>query len=112
MSEAICNRCGLSCRLPDGHNREANHGLVDCHVDGSYDSTPDNGFGALDDCTRYTFSLCEFCLDWLFTTFRVPPTTRDITVDGIDLGAAPKWRPALIRVGSADKRVESCNPSR
>jgi hypothetical protein len=49
-------------------------GLIDCEVNGGYYSTPGNGRGALDDGDTYTFSLCEFCTDWMFSRFRIPPT--------------------------------------
>lgn len=64
-----CNLCGEPC----GSKNDAALGLVEHTVHGSYHSTPGNGDGALDDTTSYTFSLCEFCLDWLFIQFRIPP---------------------------------------
>jgi len=68
----ICNACGLSCSLrsPQGPYPS---GLVEATVSGGYESTAGNGYGALDDLTTYTFSLCEFCLDALFSQLRVPP---------------------------------------
>ncbi len=56
----VCNMCGELCSLGPQRNKG---GLVNQTVDGNYDSTPGNGQGALDDCTSYRFSLCEFCLD-------------------------------------------------
>jgi len=69
-----CNLCGLSCLLEPEY---APGGLVDVAVVGGYSSTPGNGSGALDDGDGYRFSLCEFCLDWLFAQFRIPVTTFD-----------------------------------
>lgn len=68
--------CGLTTKLPD-HNKSFDHeyfyGLIDADVMGGYESTPGNGSGALDDMTSYHFSLCEFCLDHLFSNFVIPP---------------------------------------
>jgi len=73
-----CNLCGLSCRLTGpGSDFNELSGLIDCKVSGGYDSTPGNGAGALDDTTQYEFSLCEFCLDWLFVQFKVPVEVSD-----------------------------------
>lgn len=94
----ICNVCGHSCVLgpkpgvPKDGRSDTNikadmaanphywdeGGLINHTVIGGYNSTPGNGEGALDDCTRYTFSICEFCLDWLFTAMRVPPKVQSI----------------------------------
>ena len=68
-------------------------GLVDAEVSGGYSSTPGNGSGALDDRTSYRFSLCEFCLDWLFSQFKIPPAVKDM--DGDPIGP---WKPAAQRV--------------
>jgi hypothetical protein len=62
-----CNLCGEPC------GTEHSQGMVNQTVHGGYNSTPGNGTGALDDMTHYAFSLCEFCLDWLFTQFKTPP---------------------------------------
>lgn len=71
-----CNLCGLSIRLaPAPWDQPL--GLVQTEVVGGYPSTPGNGSGALDDCTGYRFSLCEFCLDWLFVQFVIPVETLD-----------------------------------
>jgi hypothetical protein len=43
------------------------NGLVEVEVSGAYDSTH------LEDCTNYTFSLCEKCLVELFETFSISP---------------------------------------
>lgn len=89
-----CNLCGHPCgvlrREDDGGDREM--GLVDTVVHGGYWSTPGNGNGALDDCSSYRFSLCEFCLDWLFQRFVIPVDT------GSHLGDEPPFRPAAQRV--------------
>jgi hypothetical protein len=73
-----------------------NEGLIDAKVIGGYPSTPGNGDGALDDMTQYKFSLCEFCLDFLFTRFVVPPTVNCI-------GFAP---PPYVCDGSLNDIVE------
>lgn len=94
--EATCNRCGLSCAL----GRDENCGLINQTVSGGYESTAGNGLGALDDCTRYTFSLCEFCLDWLFAQFKVPVKLDDY----MSGGESEEWRPAAQRVAEDDWR--------
>jgi hypothetical protein len=76
--DIACNMCGLSCFLgPKGSPARGPHGLIDAHVIGGYESTPGNGDGALDDFVRHRFSLCEFCLDWMFSQFVVPVTVDD-----------------------------------
>lgn len=113
-----CNLCGLSLRLAPAPEDET-LGLVKVAVVGGYPSTPGNGSGALDDGTGYRFSLCEFCLDWLFGQFTIPVETFDVKVgftlkedETIDqamdrtggfvfLAAGPSpepWRPAAERV--------------
>lgn len=79
MAEKLCNLCGLSCNL-SGSGSESwaqESGLIDAAVTGGYLSTPGNGYGALDDTVEYKFSLCEFCLDWLFSQFKIPVAMRD-----------------------------------
>ena len=72
-----CNLCGRSMGLDDpSPDAAAPHGLVNASAVGGYCSTPGNGSGALDDLDCYTFSLCEFCLDWLFCACVVPPAVR------------------------------------
>lgn len=70
--EKLCNMCGLSCELSDSHG--GNYGLIEAMATGGYFSTP--GYGALDDVVHYAFSLCEFCLDFIFSNFVIPPLTR------------------------------------
>ena len=96
-----CNLCGLSCTIgaPGDKWQDRRAGLIEAKVVGGYESTPGNGWGALDDCTSYTFSLCEFCLDWLFTRCKVPPKTFYRV--GSD---EPPWRPAAERVKDDDWR--------
>ena len=75
----LCNLCRLTTWVgPDSEMAcsEAN-GLIDAHASGGYESTPGNGHGALDDITTYHFSLCEFCLDWLFSKFMLPVKMTD-----------------------------------
>lgn len=69
--DVLCNMCGLTCMLGDPANRDKG-GLIKADVTGGYSSTPGNGEGALDDGNRYTFSLCEFCLDHIFSNFKIP----------------------------------------
>jgi hypothetical protein len=70
----LCNLCGHLCALADeaGAINDQRAGLQNAVVSGGYHSTAGNGDGALDDTTSYRFSLCEFCLDWLFSKFTVP----------------------------------------
>jgi hypothetical protein len=85
MSDILCNLCALSCDLPTGPADDPKpdpHGLIEKEVLGHYASTPGNGHGALDDTTAYKFSLCEWCLDWLFTQFKIPPLVREWCFDG------------------------------
>lgn len=105
-SNILCNLCGLSCDLP--HEEVENwpkysHGLLEQSVTGSYDSTPGNGNGALDDVTRYTFSLCEFCLDWLFCQFKILPKVEDYQGPK-GYVEIEKFRPAKERVENDDWR--------
>ncbi len=72
--EPLCNLCGLTCNLgQEGHPAWGAGGLIKAQVSGGYESTPGNGCGTLDDGTRYHFNLCEFCIDWLFQQFNLPP---------------------------------------
>lgn len=95
----LCNRCGLSCEL--GSTGELG-GLIRQMVVGGYSSTPGNGHGALDDIEGYRFSLCEFCLDWLFQTFKIP--VELIANDIYPSGDAPQFVPAAQRVDSDEWR--------
>jgi hypothetical protein len=70
--EVLCNFCGYTCAFPNTNSNQP-YGLIKKSVNGGYHSTPGNGNGALDDVTFYTFSLCEFCLDYLFRKFQIPP---------------------------------------
>lgn len=72
-----CNLCGHPCGVPAGENDPGDQrmGLIKQTVVGGYWSTPGNGDGALDDGISYRFSLCEFCLDWLFQRFVIPVST-------------------------------------
>lgn len=125
IEDVACNLCGLSCivgpeTLVDGREnpgRELN-GLIRAKVVGGYESTPGNGCGALDDMSRYTFSLCEFCLDWLFGQFTVPVAVDDVMNDFVPRDGETReecvermglariggrqdklaWRPAAVRV--------------
>lgn len=72
IKEKLCNMCGLTCRFVKSDYDNYFHGLIDCSVEGGYDSTPGNGWGALCDSDIHTFSLCEFCLNHLFSQFVIP----------------------------------------
>ena len=79
-TDVLCNLCGLPCTvgLPgDDLHQDHTAGLLNAVAVGGYESTPGNGHGALDDMTAYHFSLCEWCLDWLFAQCRIPPLTTD-----------------------------------
>ena len=102
----ICNLCGLSCLLTEynhiyGTQYSVPSGLINITAVGGYHSTPGNGVGALDDMSAYKFSMCEFCLDWLFTQFKMPPYLYDHTVD--DLGV---FVPAEERVKNDEWRKD------
>src|SRR5258708_22599734 len=100
--EHICNWCGESCTLGPLYDDVVAHGgLIDAVVQGGYDSTPGNGNGALDDMTAYSFSLCEFCLDYLFQQFRIPPTVRCL-IDNKE----ETYRPAPKRVKEDEWRTQ------
>jgi len=73
----LCNLCGLSCHLADIEGITDYGGIIGLTVAGGYFSTPGNGDGALDDNYYYKFSLCEFCLDWLFTQFKIPVSVNN-----------------------------------
>lgn len=96
--EILCNMCGKSCAMDlmnDGSYKE-NEGLLLAKVTGGYPSTPGNGDGALDDMDQYEFSLCEFCLDFLFSNFAIPPRVCEI-------GLKP---PPHVCTGSKDDIIE------
>lgn len=126
-TEHLCNLCGLSCTLGKDEGAaypDLRGGLIDATVVGGYDSTPGNGYGALDDLVRHRFSLCEFCLDWLFSQFQIPVAVDDPMNDlllrpgeSIDEGLArcgavqlarrpdpEPWKPAADRVRKDDWR--------
>lgn len=90
----LCNVCGLTCGLPESGDEDGAYGLIRAAVSGGFSSTAGNGHGALDDGETYIFSLCEFCLDWLFEQFKIP-----VYVDNYMTGDIPEpWRPAARRV--------------
>lgn len=99
----ICNVCGESCVLEEDIQGQVPSGLIDAVVAGGYSSTPGNGSGALDDMRSYKFSICEFCLDWLFSAFKVPVEASDY---GARLGTTVKWKPASQRVDEDEWRSQ------
>lgn len=76
--EVLCNWCGCKCNLEEPP-WDYPCGMVEVNVTGGYPSTPGNGGGALDDGMRYDFSLCEFCLDYMFSNFKIPVAVSDYT---------------------------------
>lgn len=94
--DILCNLCGHSCRL--GNDRNIG-GLINAGIGGGYDSTAGNGYGALDDLSNYGFSLCEFCCDWLFCKFKIPPKVFSIIEHEI-----VSWRSAKQSVDEDDWR--------
>jgi hypothetical protein len=108
VKDKLCNLCGLTLKLigPASDFNEIS-GLVDCKVSGGYDSTPGNGEGALDDTMEYKFSLCEFCLDWLFCQFQIPVEVSDYWIPPTSSDFKPTqfdWIPAKDRVNNDDWR--------
>lgn len=98
-----CNLCGEPCGHRDSASKSVHEmGLVRCTVSGGFESTPGNGSGALDDGTTYTFSLCEFCLDWLFVQMKTPPVVNRY----FGGGNGPVFRPAEERVRADDWRTK------
>lgn len=76
----ICNMCGFDMSdgiYKDESNHDPNFGLRDAEVYGRYDSP------VLFDRTKCVFSLCEYCLVWLFESFAVPQTVIDLDGDNI-----------------------------
>lgn len=61
IDDILCNQCGESCQDESGMNFE---GLIETNVCGGYSSL-------LGDSIRYTFSLCERCLEQLFRGFQI-----------------------------------------
>lgn len=84
----LCNVCGLTTWIEPPNLRPGDMscagacGLIDAHPSGGFESTPGNGWGALDDMTVYHFSICEFCLDWLFSSCKIPPKVFVVFGDG------------------------------
>lgn len=90
--EHLCNWCGLTILLGDAM-ASSPHGMYRHTVSGGYASTPGNGDGALDDGDTYTFSLCELCIDHMFSQFQIPPTMGSYMG-----GVRPFFEPAADRV--------------
>jgi len=63
LVDAICNKCGESCKGSIGNL----NGLIEAQVSGAYDSSH------LGDGNVYEFSMCEKCLSELFKTFKHDP---------------------------------------
>lgn len=100
--EAVCNLCGLSCRITASDGEDCgNHGLIEQRVSGGYHSTAGNGYGALDDGTTYKFSLCEFCLDWVFSQCQIAPELGSYMSSG---DKPESFVPAAVRVRDEEWR--------
>lgn len=67
VDDVICNKCGVSCRDSCDMNFE---GIIELSICGGYASK-------LGDSVQYTFSVCENCLKNFFSTFTIPPNTKD-----------------------------------
>lgn len=98
--DVLCNLCGFTCML----RGEQLGGLIKETVVGGYFSTPGNGGGALDDLRAHTFSLCEFCLDWLFAQFAIRVNFAEEMICGGRHEVGEVWRPAAERVASDEWR--------
>lgn len=100
----LCNKCGYSCCLTEHLENTGfqnyNSGLIDAQVLGGYMSTPGNGYGALSDGFKYTFSLCEFCLDELFENFTIPVKEEDYIE-----GSIVEWRSASKKIKEDEWRT-------
>lgn len=66
----LCNFCGETCVMNANNIYKDICGLINCSVFGAFASD------LLDDETSYTFSLCEFCLEHLFSLFNIPPNVK------------------------------------
>lgn len=78
IAKVCCNNCGQSLRIEeqgrDGPFFCGYYGLVHASVTGGFNSP------AFDDCTNYTFSLCEHCLKALFQNFTIPVEKQNMLV--------------------------------
>ena len=74
-----CNMCGLESEVivNDWHRNTILHKFT---AIGGYESTPGNGCGTLDDCSEYKFSLCEYCLDYIFNQCIIPVLDIDYSI--------------------------------
>lgn len=68
--DVICNKCERSLKADDEYVDDFN-GLVECRILGGYYSP------VLIDSRKYIFSLCEYCLDEMFKTFKIQPDAVD-----------------------------------
>ena len=67
--DVVCNLCGESCRHPRvPHNV---NGLIDAQETGGY------GQAIPPDLERWTFDLCQYCLGWLVSKLKIPPTREE-----------------------------------
>lgn len=82
--ERTCNLCGCGCG--DGFKKgplNFNKGLIDATVTGGYSSP------IIPDMTSHTFSLCEYCVVWLFDVFLIKHKFTDL--DPQDESSQAEW---------------------
>lgn len=94
--EHLCNFCGETC-LPDVPANETPglYGLASCYQGGYHSEV-------LDDLTNYEFNICEYCLDHLFSLFKIPPKTTPY--GGV---VSEDYKPFLLRsIKSNKSKVE------
>lgn len=65
IDDILCNKCGKSCKEDCGEDVIEYCGLIETTIEGGYFSP------VLEDAVKYTFSLCEECLNELFKTFKI-----------------------------------------
>jgi hypothetical protein len=80
--DILCNKCGKTCDnvVRQGFAKKNPHkefyGLIEQEVHGGYNSA------TIGDMTSWRFSLCEYCLDDLVKSFKIPHEIRDHDVSG------------------------------
>lgn len=109
-ADKTCNMCGLESKIRSEQDGEVNENSIiynsilnDFAANGGYDSTPANGYGALDDGSTYSFSLCEFCLDHLFQKFKIAPKITSY----MNYNGEEEFLPAETRVRMSGFRKEN-----
>lgn len=73
--DVLCNKCGKTCNNSkrNGHKNSLvdYQGLIEAEVHGGYDSEK------IGDLISWKFSICEFCLDKIVASFKIPAQIRD-----------------------------------